>query len=288
MKRRETLKFLGAGIAGLTTLNSQKSFSLDTAPPLNVNSPEDLHYIHKKLAYSLDERLTYWYIRAVRYGFKDGVLTPFWNMHVGIIYKLKNIADHHYKVQAAMKIFYSDLETGEMLEWFNNPYTGERREVAQPGLALVTREHDLKGVVQPSFDINSENKNGPVTRNGNIGPAWVIGDDIWINGDVVYRAELPNDLGQLISVNDWSTYHGSMKQINDPDIMSADATHTFNDLNTFNHTWIGMEGIKAWSVSRGFGRKSQSIDDMPDKWKKFVSKTNPELLENNPDIFTSF
>ena len=206
-------------------------------------------------------------------------------MHVGIIYKIENLDEHKYMAKAVLKIFYTDIETGELIETFDNPYTGETRDVLQPKLAQVNRTFNLHGVEQPAFNINTENKNGPVTRNGNIGPAWVIGDDLWVNGDVIYRAEMPNDLGQLIQVNDWSTYHGSMKQVADPKLMSADATHTFNDINTFNHPWIGMNGVNAWSISRGFGRKSHSINGMPEKWRQLTAKEHPELLSDNPDIF---
>ncbi|MBT5766051.1 MAG: hypothetical protein HOI58_04255 [Kordiimonadaceae bacterium] len=285
MKRRDTLKLIGATAMAAATPKACLSHSQENRLILDPAKAEDLHYIHRKLAFSIDERLTYWYIRAVRYGFKEGVFTPFWNMHVGIIYKLENLDKHKYMAKAALKIFYSDLETGELIETFDNPYTGATRDVLQPKLAKVSRKFNLHGVEQPAFDINSEKKTGPVTRNGNIGPAWIIGDDIWVNGDVIYRAEMPNDLGQLIQVNDWSTYQGSMKQVSDPNLMTADATHTFNDINTFNHPWIGMEGVNAWSISGGFGRKSHSVDGMPDTWRKLTEKTHPELLDDNPDIF---
>jgi hypothetical protein len=285
MKRRDTLKLMGSAALAATAVGSSISKGQESSLSLNPATAEDLHYIHRKLAFSIDERLTYWYIRAVRYGFRDGVFMPFWNMHVGIIYKLENLGDHKYMAKAVLKIFYTDIETGELLETFNNPYSGEIREVMQPKLARANRTFVLRGVEQPAFDINSEKKNGPVTRNGDIGPAWIIGDDIWVNGDVIYRAELPNDLGQLIQVNDWSTYQGSMKQVADPSLMSADATHTFNDINTFNHPWIGMDGVKAWSISRGFGRKFHSVEGMPEIWRQFTEKSNPELIEDNPNIF---
>ncbi len=285
MKRRDTLKFLGVASIGAAYTGLNPAWAQQNSITLDPMKAEDLHFMHRKLAFSTDERLSYWYIRAVRYGFQDGVFTPFWNMHVGIIYKIENMADYRYRAKAVLKIFYSDLETGELIETFNNPYTGEAREVMQPPLAQVNRIFSLQGVEQPAFDINSENKNGSVSRNGEIGPAWIIGDDVWLNGDVIYRSELPNDLGQLIQVNDWSTYHGSLSQLLDQNRTSADATHTFNDINTFNHPWIGMEGIDAWSVSRGFGRKFHDVSGMPPMWRDFVKETNPELLEDNPDIF---
>lgn len=281
MNRRKTLKLLGASAAtspalGLVGCGNQTS----TLLTLNPQNPEHLHLMHRKLAYTLDDRLVYWNIDAVRMGFKDGILTPFWNMHVGIIYKIINISDFRYEVKAILKIFYTDLKTRKLLKVFDNPYTGEQRIVAQPRLFRSDRVFGLSGVENPEKQPDPDV--GPTYSNDKIGPAWVIGDDIWLNADSIKRAETPNKYGQLLQVNDWSTYHGSMREVSDPNIKSASATHNFNDLNTFNHSWIGMKGVKAWSVSRGFGRKSHDVNDMPSEWRTFVSKTHPELLTANP------
>jgi hypothetical protein len=115
-----------------------------------------------------------------------------------------------------------------------------------------------------------------------IGPAWIIHDDVWCNADLVVRAEPPNDLDMTIQVNDWSTLHGSISEVADPDVKSAAATHTFNDINTFNHPWIGMHGVPANSVSRGFGRKSHSLDGMPAQWRAFMAEHHHDVLADIP------
>tara|TARA_B110000438_G_scaffold297836_1_gene344891 strand:- start:123 stop:506 length:384 start_codon:yes stop_codon:yes gene_type:complete len=115
-----------------------------------------------------------------------------------------------------------------------------------------------------------------VTTNNRIVPAWVFNDDVWCNADLVVRAETPNSLDMTIQVNEWSTYHGSLKEVSDPDVMSAAATFNFNDINTFNHPWIGMKGVAANSVSRGRDRKSHYLDGMPPAWRAFMAEHEPE------------
>jgi len=285
MNRRQTLGLLGASAFSLSSLTLTGCDTANTTRlNFDPNNPEDLHTMHRKLAYTLDERLVYWNIDALRMGFKDGVLTPFWNMHVGIIYRLDNIQDFKYRVNYIMKIFYSDLKTGELLQRFDNPYTGEAREVSQPKLFKSVNIHGLTGIERmPSSAPKAENA-GLSYRNDEIGPAKIIGDDIWLNADMIFRSETPNRASRLIQVNDWSTYHGSMNDLTNPYLTSAPATHTFNDLNSFNHPWIGMEGIQAWSISRGFGRKSHSVHTMPEAWKMFTADTHPELLTDSPDF----
>lgn len=142
-------------------------------------------------------------------------------------------------------------------------------------MARIKCTHGLTCVVS---EARARAGSGAVTRRDEIGPAWVINDDVWCNGDLVVKAEKPNDLDLTIDVNDCSTYHGSISEVSDTDVLSASATHTFNDINTFNHPRIGMRGVTANSVSRGFGRKSRSLEGMPSAWLGFMADQYPEVL----------
>lgn len=245
---------------------------------LDPKNPEHLHYMHRKLAFSLDDRLTYWNIEALRMGFRNGIITPFWKLHVGIIHKNTSLDQFCYRNQVILKVYYSDLENNSLLEEFDNPYTGKIVKAVQPQLFKTERIYGLRGVIRPD-----KTGNGRIYRNDEIGPARIVGNDLWLNADSIMRSEPPNRDNRLVQVNDWSTYHGSMIEITDPDISSASATHTFNDLNTFNHSWIGMADVpNIWSISRGFGRKSHSPDGLPSIWKRFAVQTHPELLTSNP------
>lgn len=285
MQRRQFL----CKVSGATLAMPIMSFAGCKAwvPPalsMDVNNPEDLHIMHRKLVYTMDDRLVYWNIDATRMGFKDGILTPFWRVHAGIIYKLRTMAPFRYEVQALLKVFYTDLETGELLQIFDNPYTGQKHNVVQPGLFHSKRIFGLRGVekVERKRD-PSEPPAGRIYTNDAIGPAWVNGDDVWLNADSIRRENVPNHYGHLLQINDWNTYHGSLAELSNPHITSASATHNFNDINTFNSPWMGMRNVEnAWSISRGFGRKSHSVSDMPEKWKALVAQTNPELLTYTP------
>ncbi len=275
MKRRTLIGGLGAlATSGFPTIIGAKRTQAATL--LDPSKPEDLHLIHRKLNFTLDGRPVYWFIDAIRMGLKDYAFTPFWRMHVGIVYKVNDLDDYRYETKALVKIFYSDLETGKLLETWDNPYTGERRTVLQPTLATSSQIRGLTG--EEAKNRLDTPENGPVSTNNRIGPAYVVNDDVWCNADLVVRAEPPNYLDMTIQVNDWMTYQGSISEVSDPDVMSAAATLNFNDVNTFNHPWIGMRDVTANSVSRGYGRKSHSLDGMPGPWKAFMADHHPDVL----------
>lgn len=275
MKRRTALGILGTApltiASGAVGLRSHPAQADNHKANLNPDDADDLYVIHRKLKYTFDDQLVFWFIDAVRNGLVDSQFTPFWNMHVGFISSVKDLDKQRFEVKTMSAIFYSDMESGELLETFDNPYTGERIPVRQPQLRVSSQTLNRTGI-EPR---RSPRPAMTMEEFGKIGPAWVIGDDVWCRGDTGFRSEPTTDEGRLLQVNDWETFHGSISQVSDPEVNSADATQTFNDINTWPG-WLNMGDHPGNYVSRGFGRKNWSIEAMPDTWKRFMKEQYPK------------
>lgn len=275
MKRRTALALLGGTSLALqsapTLIGAQGAQARESNGHLNPDNADDLYVIHRKLNYTFDDRLVFWFIEAVRNGLVDSQFTPLWNMHVGFISSIKDLDDDRFEVRTMSSIFYSDLERKALLETFDNPYTGERIDVRQPSLGVSVRTFDRKGMIAS----RTPRPGMTMDEYGDVGPAWVIGDDVWCRGDTGFRAEPIGDDGRLLQVNDWTTFHGSIREVSDPDVKSAHSTKTFNDINTWP-SWLNMGDHPGNYVSRGFGRKSWSIEDMPDIWQLFMRDRYPK------------
>lgn len=275
MKRRTALGLIGTASMPIASsalgLGLRPAHANNHSKHLDPNSPEDLYTIFRKLNYTFDDRLVFWYIEAVRNGLVDSQFTPFWNMHVGFISSIKDLDENRYEVKTLRAIFYSDLGSGSLLETFDNPYTGEHVPVRQPQLRVATQTYNKAGI----DSVRSPRPGMTMAEYGHIGPAWVIGDDVWCRGDTGFRAEPTGDEGRLLQVNDWETFHGSIREVSDPDVKSANATLTFNDINTWPG-WLNMDHHPGNYVSRGFGRKNWSMDGMPDRWKRFMRAQHPD------------
>lgn len=273
MKRRQVLGLMASSAAAATVSGHlSKPASAQRADNfLDPNNADDLYVIHRKLNYTFDDRLVFWYIEAVRSGLVDSAFTPFWNMHVGFITAIKDLDGHRFEARTLSTIFYSDLETGKLLETFDNPYTGERIAVRQPSLRVSSRTFDKVGM-EPS---RTAQPGTSMDQFGAVGPAWVIGDDVWCRGDTGFRSEPITGDGRLVQVNDWTTFHGSIAEVSDPEVQSAHATKSFNDINTWP-SWLNMGGHPGNYVSRGFGRKCWSAQEMPPAWQEFMKAQYPE------------
>lgn len=246
------------------------SLPAGAAALLDPKKPDDLYVIHRKLNHGFDDRVIYWYIRAVRYGLVDSEFTPFWDMHVGFLSIAKDEPDGH-SAKTMSSIFYTDRATGKLLETFTNPFTGEKHPIKQPGLVRSSAHHVKTGrtshrQAQPGMKL---------TEYLNIGPAWAIGDDVWCRSDGGFRSAPTTDKGTLLQINDWTTFHGSLAEVSNPEVKSAKATQSFMDINTWP-AWMNMGGRPGNFVSRGFGRKSWSIDGMPPEWSRFMKDMYPK------------
>ncbi len=275
MKRRTALGVIGSAAAAPCLM------AMGDAPPaaraLDVANPDDVLTIYRKLAHTMDDSVTYWWLRTTRYGLVDSAFTHMWDVHVGAMLTAETVDDNgSYETTTISVVFYTDPQTGAFMETFKNPYTGEEVEIGyfppNPGKRLFTadgtpEERDAP----PGFTMESESP---------LGPAWIEGGDVWVQGDDWFRMEPEQgSVGRPFSVNDWSTYHGALADVADLGVKNAPATWTFRDFNNWP-PWLGMEDRPGNYVSRGHGRKVFSLADMPDTWRRLMADRHPDIYSD--------
>jgi hypothetical protein len=274
MERRTVLGLVAAATMAPALA---KASAAHAALDLDPTNPDDVLLILRKLAHTTGNKPIFWWIRALRQGLVDTQFTPFWVHHGGAIFSIRD-HDHGDGFEATIIMLSINIDpiTGKEVKIFKNPYTNKEVEVKPFGGTepiLVTYKAGGGEAAErsplPGYKIESRIP---------VGPAWIEGDDVWVRTDNVFRME-PEDRekGRLIQVNDWSTYHGSLADVANPEIESAPATWAFNDINTWP-SWLGMEGQPGNYVMRGIGRKVFSIDDMPEIWKAMMAKKYPDIL----------
>jgi hypothetical protein len=228
----------------------------------------DTQIVHRKLAYSMDSNLTFSWLRGVRYAAFDNVLRPLWTMHLGTMFRTRDLADG-YAVTAATTTFYTDLETGQLLRTVKNPATGKMVDIhyfpPTPQTAVYGRSGPAAPVQGPLAGLDNHDETGP---------AWIDGETISVLGDhLAYsREHAPSH----IRVNDLMTFVGQAKDVADPHTPNPPSTTIFNDLNTWP-PWLGMGDTPGAYFSRAWGRKVFSQDAMPGIWLELMRREYPAI-----------
>jgi hypothetical protein len=269
MKRRQALgSLIGAAAAPAIIGGAAAAATLDPA------NPADMRTIFRKLAHAADEKVHFWWMRGTRLGLVDSAFTPFWEMHVGTIYTVRDLDADSYEVTSLGINWYTDLATGKFLETFRNPYTGKEHKVPYAPAKPGKRVYDKAGL-KMAF----ERPGMTLKRKGDIGPAWIEGKDVWVRGDTSVRGEPSEPGGKIFQVNDMSTYFGAVKDVTDPKVTSAPAGQAFSDVNTWPD-WLEMGSIAGNYFSRCFGRKTESYAGMPKIWREITEMKYPAIAKD--------
>jgi len=275
MNRRESIGLIGTGALGMAALSPavgarSKPALLDLDPA----NPDHLALIHRKLAWATRDTVGYWWLKGIRYAAVPPTYTPFWNMLIAKIFKVQDIDADTYAVTSISTTFYTDLKTGALLETFNNPITGKVNQIRYPEPKVTVERFGRKGELNlPSIPGST------VTHNSEPGPAWIVGDDVWVRSDMAFRA-VPDDLTRkAFQVEDFSTYWGSLKEVANPKIGAVATGQVFTDVLNFP-PWLEMGDRNGHYFSRCFGRKVFRQEDMPAEWQRLVAERYPDLSRN--------
>lgn len=271
MNRRQLLSTT-AGMA-FAALEAGPVRAGDTTPRHSLGHTEDLLTVYVKLAASLDDRMTIWWMDGIRYGVVDRRATILYGMKVGLFQRFFPQKDGSYKLAMFELTYYTDLATGGLLEEYQNPYTGVTNRVQHVRLGPDIRQVNSEGEAGPEDDDAIE------YFSSRLGPPLLHGDGIWISSDVQAGIKLPFPKAPELRLNHYLTVHGLRSEVEDPSVYSAPASLGFHNIISWE-PWMRMGNHPGHLMSGAAGRKLESMDELPDDYLAMAHKVHPKFIED--------
>ena len=239
---------------------------------LDFDDPDDLLTAAVKLRGTLDDRMVIWWMKGVRYGVVKDELNPLFNMLVGSFSRYKEVPGRGYQVTMLELGYLTDLETGEPLDEFKNPYTGKVVKVPEQRLGPLPVMLTSSGV-----EIDSGATFAEIDLRTRLGPAIVEGDDIWLREDST--AKVDSDLPMMGKhvYNELVTYRGRVSDVNNPDLAAAPATVAYQSVTSWRE-WFKSGGMPGHTTARAAGRKIFSVDELPADYLAAAQARHPEII----------
>lgn len=239
-----------------------------------LTSSEELFAAYRKVRLAADEQPLFWWIKATKYGLVEDVLTPLYGMEIASIFKTVSRPNGRFAARSLEIVYSTDLETGELLEAWKNPYTGATMPVSHVPVGPNVLEYDLDGPKLPT-----ELPGARLETENVFGEAWAENGGFWIRDDNAALVTQLDGKGQPFRVYDWATYHAALADIENPAIASAPATVSFQAVSTWQR-WMGMDDRPGNLVSRGSGQKVARYEELPERFRGFFEAQHPELAED--------
>jgi len=269
--RRKTLSLLLAG--GLPIISSSlvnRSVAAADTTRADLTAPDQLLTAFMRLAASLDNRLVIWWMDGLRYGVVDARARLLYGMKVGMFQQFFRQPDGSFKLAMFELTYYTDLATGQLLEEFANPYTGETNRVRHVRLGPELRGQTAHGMADP---------NNPMVHDyhSTLGPAVIHGDDIWIPTDIDATIRFPKPTAPEIRLNHYTTVHGRLADAINPDLVSVPATFAFQNILKWE-PFMRMTDHPGHMMSRAAGRKLESVEQLPADYRKMAQRMHPKFI----------
>lgn len=243
-------------------------------PNYDLSTPADLLEIQAKLRGSLDDRLVINWINAVQYAVVDTLLTPLYRLRNGSFQQFSRIDEHSFAITMLELAYFTDLDTGEVMTEFTNPFTGQTGPVPPAVFGPNRVTLTLTGLQPPdNFPF------GTLTFDGGLGPAWTDGEQLWMREATLVKMNSANPAFGNYIYNELVTYQGSLAELQDDEVLSAPCTITYNTTSNWR-PWMLAGDTPGHIMSEGFGRKVDSIAGLPADYLRMAEQYDPQVLEN--------
>jgi len=227
---------------------------------------------YQRLSGSFDDRLIIWWMDGKQYGVVSGKAQPLFGMKVGMFHHFYAQTDGSYKLAFFELTYFTDLNSGELLTEFNNPYTGKTNKVRHTRLGPEIRTLNSNGLAGPE---------NPFIKNyrSSLGPATVSGDNIWIPSSVNAKIKFPKPEAPEILLNIHTTISGSLTDANNTGLTSAPCTLAFNNIQKWM-PWMDMKDAPGNMMGVAHGRKMESLSELPQDYMACAETVHPRYISN--------
>ena len=243
---------------------------------------ENLRMLSRMWGTIAEDEAAYLYVFGPAFGLRDATsFVPLFRLESLAVVRTITLPGGAFRYLANQVILFCDFKTNEVLETWDNPYTGERNEV------FHYRDGPLDYVLDPNklAERYALDTRGPLDRS--LVLEWFFrGEHAY--GDAIARTTLPNKLDPeewpRASVGPtWQTFEvyrwqAKMREMEDLSLPSVPSFH--GDFQTFKpwEPWMlmGQTPGSIFSVRTAF--KPKSFDEVPRHVVDYIEKNLPDYL----------
>jgi hypothetical protein len=225
-----------------------------------------------KMRGALDGRLVIGCVTGRYDGVVDGQVTPLFGV-VSAVFSLYRSRGDGFDVASLEQAYYTDLQTGQVLDRLKNPYTDEF--VAVP----VYSESPSLVFVGPDLVFHSPKPTGPGVHVAHMarGPE-TIGDDLVFVEQVSVTVDGSKG-GLPFTYRDNTVLRAPRRAVDRQDSQSTPSETTFDAVVSWR-PWLNMGARPGHMEALGYGGFGVSPASLPPTWVSATERARPSLLKN--------
>jgi len=270
--RREAMALLGgAGAAAALSIHEPA----DAAPGKAAGARPDLATsagrarAYMMMRGALDDRLVIGCVSGRYYGVVNAVLTPLFGVSAATFSRYRPIGRGGHEAVTAELAYFTDLETGSVIDRFVNPYTKEIVEVP------FVRSAPMRIRILPDLSLELDKPVPGLTVDHHVLVPEARGDDLWITEVTRTSATPPG--GKPFQYSESTTLHARLSDFDRTGAPRVRCETGFTNVVGWR-PWLRMGDRPGQMMAVGAGRYGATLSDLPSAWLDATRRHHPDVL----------
>ncbi|NKB44793.1 MAG: DUF1838 domain-containing protein [Alphaproteobacteria bacterium] len=267
------------GVGPFSQISSAANGTFDPSDPVSV-----LRNLHRMRG-SEEGLIAMGWLKGQRYGVVDAEIIPLMGMVTGTFARHKILADGSIELTSFELAFYTDLETGKVLDTLQIPYTGKTVEV--PRLMLGPNKSTIRPVFHELTETGGEAERtdsetamrpmGSIRFERWLGPVTVKSGNVWITEASSAKVIPADPTADKVIYSESVTYKGDYEDVTNPDLPTISSTLSYTGITSWR-PWMQMGDLPGHTTSHALGSKAFDVEGLPDDYREMAEQYYPEAL----------
>ena len=221
---------------------------------------------------ALDDRLVIGFLSGRYNGVMDGELTPLFGVFSATFSRYRP-KDEGYEVVGFEQAYFTDLDTGQALHQWKNPYTREMVEVP------ITSSPPMKLFIGPDLRIHgADTLPANVKFDMSASTPEIIGDEIFFI-ERLYASRAAEGRSPRFGYNENTTLRAKLADVERDTSANAPCQTNFDAIVSWR-PWLKMGDRPGCMSAFGHGGYGAAMENLPKLWLDATAAIRPELLSD--------
>lgn len=223
-----------------------------------------------RLRGSLDQALVVGCISGRYYGVVGAEVRPLYGVTASTFARYRELPDGRFEGFTYEVAYFTDLETGKVMDRWANPYTGETVDVAHTFSkpARVVIGEDLAIKAEPAIP-------GLQIRHATLSPL-IIGQDLWWTEEVLTEAQIPG-MAKPLNYSEVVTFQTSVAELAANNAKRVTCRNAYTSVVNWR-PWLKMGEAPGHLMGNGAGAWGVAMKDLPAAWLEATKARHPDVL----------
>lgn len=270
--RRTALKLVAVAGAGLASTATANAAIAPAAPKIDLTSQPGRLRAFMLMRGALDDRLVIGCVQGRYYGVVDDVLTPLFGLNAATFARYRHSEDGGYEGVSFEQAYFTDLESGKVMDSWVNPYTGEKVTVP------VTASKPQRLKIEKTMELAIPSGVPGMSVNRELLPIQIIGNDVWFTEQTFVSMQgKPGEKG--FHYNELTTLHARHSDLAMVNARRVPCETHFSATVSWR-PWMNMGDRPGHMLGNGAGQYGATFETLSPIWIEATRQARPEIIEN--------